>query len=70
MTDDEWLTVNEAATLSGYRSEYIRRLVRNSIIKAKKVSIVWLINRESLQDYIQKARDSKDGRYRPKGNKL
>lgn len=50
-TNDEWLTVNEAAELSGYHPEHIRRLIREGAITAKKFSIVWMVNRDSLLDY-------------------
>jgi excisionase family DNA binding protein len=51
----EWLTVNEAAEQSGYDPEHIRRLIRDSEIKARKFSIVWMVNRESLLEYVKKA---------------
>jgi excisionase family DNA binding protein len=51
----EWLTVNEAAKLSGYDPEHIRRLIREDEIKARKFSIVWMVNRESLLGYVKKA---------------
>jgi excisionase family DNA binding protein len=50
-----WLTVNEAAKLSGYDPEHIRRLIRDGEIKARKVSIIWLVDRESLSAYLKKA---------------
>jgi len=52
----EWLTVNEAAKLSGYHPEHITRLIRDGEIKARKFSIVWMVNRESLLGYVKKAR--------------
>jgi hypothetical protein len=56
MTSDaeEWLTVREAVKLSGYDPEHIRRLVREDKVKARKVSIVWLVDRKSLLSYIGK----------------
>jgi excisionase family DNA binding protein len=55
MNSDEWLTVNEAAKLSGYDPEHIRRLIRDGEIKARKFSIVWVVNRDSLLNYLKKA---------------
>ena len=66
----EWLTVKEAAELSGYHPEYIRRLIRDGEITAKKFSIVWMVNREALLSYLDKARNSGDGRYTPKNNSM
>ena len=51
----EWLTVNEAASQSGYDPEHIRRLIRDGEIKARKFSIVWMVSRESLLGYVKKA---------------
>lgn len=68
MTEDgsDWLTVREAVKLSGYDPEHIRRLVRDGKVTARKVSIVWLIERKSLLEYLDKALNSEDRRYRPK----
>ena len=52
--DDEWMTVNDAAEQSGYNPEHITRLIRQSKIKARKFSIVWMVSRKSLLDYVKK----------------
>ena len=62
---DEWLTVREAVKLSGYNDEYITRLIREDKIKARKVSIVWLIDRESFLSYLDKVQ-SLGGKRGPK----
>jgi excisionase family DNA binding protein len=51
-TNDEWLTVHDAAKLSGYHPESIRELVRQGKIKAQKFSIVYRVDRESLLAYL------------------
>jgi excisionase family DNA binding protein len=51
----EWLTVSEAAQLSAYDPEHIRRLIREGEIEARKFSIVWMVSRESLLVYVKKA---------------
>jgi excisionase family DNA binding protein len=53
MAKDEWLTVNEAARLSGYHPEYIRQLIRDGKVNAKKFSIVWMVDKESLLQYVK-----------------
>ena len=50
---DEWLTVNEAADLSGYHPEHVRRLVRQGAVAAKKFSIVWMVSKDSLLAYLK-----------------
>jgi excisionase family DNA binding protein len=51
---DAWLTVSEAANLSGYNPEYITRLIRAGTLQGRKVSIVWLVDRQSLMTYLAK----------------
>ena len=52
MNNGQWLTVKEAADMSGYHPEHIRRLVREGKIEARKIVTVWLVNRSSLQNYL------------------
>jgi len=40
---------------SGYDPEHIRRLIRDGEIKARKFSIVWMVDRKSLEGYVKKA---------------
>jgi excisionase family DNA binding protein len=54
MSNDEWITVNEAAQLSGYNEEHITRLIRQGKINAKKFSTVWQVSRKSLLAYVGK----------------
>lgn len=57
----EWITVNEAAKLSGYHPERIRELVREGKVNAKKFSIVWMVDKESLLRYAaEQGRPSQD----------
>ena len=51
----EWLTIHEAADLSGYHPESIRELIRQGKIKARKFSIVYQVNRSSLLSFMKKA---------------
>jgi len=64
--DSEWLTVNEAAEISGYHPEYIRRLIRDGKIEGRKFAIVWQVRRDSLNAYIKNAQTKDDRRYTPK----
>ena len=60
---EKWLTVQEAAELSGYHPDYVRQLIRAGKVSAKKFSIVWMVDRASLQSYI---RDQKETPQDPK----
>ena len=51
----DWLTVREAAKLSGYNADHLRELIRDGKIKARKFSIVWMVSRESLLAYLAKS---------------
>jgi phage antirepressor YoqD-like protein len=66
---EEWLTVREAAKLSGYNAEYLRRLMRNEKIKYRKFSFIYQVNQKSLIDYLKKAGSVIDKRYSPKHKK-
>ena len=53
-TDNRWLTVQEATKLSGYNADHLRELIREGKITAQKFSIVWMVSRESLLDYLSR----------------
>ncbi len=61
---DDWITVEEAADLTNYNDEHIRRLIREGRIQAKKFADVWAVSRKSLLDYVreQAQRGEKRGR--------
>ena len=62
---EEWLTTAEAAELSGYNLQYIRRLIRTGRIDSRRFGDVWQVNQRSLQEYLQAARESGDKRRGP-----
>jgi excisionase family DNA binding protein len=66
MADDEWLTIQQAAQLSGYHPEYLRIIVRAGKLVAHKFGSVWAISRKSLLSYLQVAEKSDDRRQGPK----
>lgn len=66
MTEDEWLTIQQASKLSGYHAEYLRIIVRAGKVTARKFGPVWAINRKSLLSYLQTAEKSADRRHGPK----
>ena len=50
--DDNWISVEEAAKISGYHPEHIRRLIRGGKVKGRKFSIVWQVDRASFDAYL------------------
>ena len=53
-SDEDWLTINEAAELVNYHEETIRELARDGKITARKISIVWQVSQKSLLEYLEK----------------
>ena len=66
MNGDEWITTQEAAELSGYHVNHLRRLIRGGSIRARKISFLWFVHRQSLLDYMAQAAESEDKRRGPK----
>jgi hypothetical protein len=66
MTDDDWLTSQQAAKLSGYHAEYLRIIVRAGKVVAHKFGPVWAISKKSLLSYLKTAEKSEDRRHGPK----
>ncbi len=52
MTD--WITTSEAAELTGYERDHIRRLAANGAIKGQKFGRDWQVDRTSLLAYVKK----------------
>ena len=52
---EQWLTVLEAAELSGYHPEHIRELLRENKIKARKFGPLWQVDRVSLLAYVRQS---------------
>ena len=63
---EEWLTTQQAADLSGYHPNHLRRLLRAHEIKGRKWGSAWQIEKQSLKDYLEKAGASGDKRWGPK----
>jgi excisionase family DNA binding protein len=63
---EDWITTVEAAALSGYHVNHIRRLIRLRQIDARKFGPVWQISRHSLERYIEKGEQADDKRWGPK----
>jgi hypothetical protein len=62
---DEWITTAEAVQISGYHVEYIRQLAREGKFVAKKWTSDWMIDSESLLEYLQRI-DAQGARRGPK----
>jgi len=65
----EWISVTEAAKMSGYHADHLRELIREGKIEAKKIVTVWQIDKASLIAYIRNAEKSDDKRRGAKAKK-
>ena len=50
----EWISVTDAAKLTGYHPDHLRELIREGKVKARKIVTVWQIDRASLSAYVRK----------------
>ena len=62
---EQWITTAEAAALADYHPNYIRRLIREGKIEARKFGPVWQIDRDSVLAYAE-AMEEKGERRGPK----
>jgi len=69
MANNDWLTVQDAAKLSGYRADHLRELIRNGKVDARKFGPIWAVNRQSLLSYMNEALKSDDKRHGPKSKR-
>ena len=57
------ISVQVAALYSGYSTQYLRRLLRNSKLGGIKIGQLWLVDKGALDVYIEKAQDATDQRF-------
>lgn len=55
-----------AAKYSGYKRQYLRRLLRKGKIGGMKIGQMWLVEIKALDAYIQMTQQVKDRRFSPK----
>ena len=60
------ISVQVAAEYSGYSLQYLRRLLRNGKVEGIKIGQLWLVEKGTLDIYIEKAQDATDQRFGPK----
>ncbi|MDB5237038.1 MAG: hypothetical protein JWL88_140, partial [Parcubacteria group bacterium] len=57
--DSNLLPTKDAAALSGYNADYLSRLCRSGKIAGTQVGRTWLINRESLEQFVREQEERK-----------
>ena len=53
MEFSDWITTEEAAKISGYHLDHLRRLIRSGRIFGRKFGPVWQVDRDSLIRYLK-----------------
>jgi excisionase family DNA binding protein len=61
-----WLTIEQAAAVSGYHPNYIRRLAKRGVFIGVKVGQLWLIEPERLRAYVAQMERDGDPRTGPR----
>ena len=63
---ENYISIARAVGHSGYSSQYLRRLIRDKKIHGIKFSHFWMVDVQSLNAYIAKARREEDRRFGPR----
>ena len=50
--NDDYITTDEAAKLSGFTEQYIRKMIREKRIEGQKVRRDWILSRGSLEKFL------------------
>ena len=59
---DDWITTAEAAQISGYHVDHIRRLIRARKLHARKWMRDWQVSRRSLLAYLDQMKKTGEKR--------
>lgn len=66
-TMPEWIDIRQASELSGYNSDYLRRVMRQGKIDAQKRGTMWWIDRDSLREYMATVEALGTKKFDPRG---
>ncbi len=56
MAKDKYISLKEAAALSGYSADYVGQLIRSGKLEGKQIflNVAWMTTEEAIQEYLQK----------------
>ena len=60
------ISVQVAASYSGYSTQYLRRLLRSNRLEGVKIGQMWLVEKNTLDLYVAQTQRSSDRRFGPK----
>lgn len=58
---NDWITTKQAADLSRFHPEHVRRLLRAGDLQGKRFGTVWMVSRKSLLAYLADEEKRKPG---------
>lgn len=58
----EWITTNEAADLSGYHPDYVRKLLQTDRVNGRKFGPVWQVDRQDFLNYLERMNEQGEKR--------
>ena len=62
---EDYITVKTASKFSGYNEQYLRRLLREGLLKTRKIGQLWLIEQANFGKYLLEATESPNKRFGP-----
>lgn len=66
-TMPEWIDIRQASEESGYTADYLRQLMRDGKIDAKKRGTMWWIDPNSLRAYMEAVEALGSKKHNPHG---
>ena len=63
----EWITTQEAAEISGYNVDHVRRLMRQGKVKGLFRGVMWWVDKDSLETYLGMVKTLGTKRFHPGG---
>lgn len=49
---NEWITTDEAAQISGYHPDYVRKLLQSKKVIGRKFGPTWQVDKQDFQFYL------------------
>ena len=64
MAKEKYISLKEAAELSGYSPDYVGQLIRRGKLHGKQVysNVVWMTTEEDILDYVKSAKKGENGK--------
>jgi excisionase family DNA binding protein len=67
---DNHISVKAASLYTGYSSQYLRRLLRQTRLRGIKLGQIWFVDKAALDSYLKKATQTIDNRFGPQSERI